>query len=135
MNSRSAALLILVALAAVPTVNDAASNNVTVPMKAMSGSGQSGTATISRASSNHITITIDLNGEPAGASEPAMIRAGSCTDPNPGSKQVLNPLVQGRSVTTFMAPAYHPGPRSIVVHKGVGSEMDTIVSCGDIHLS
>ena len=133
MNKRIAAFLTVFGLAALPSVMDAASSPATVTMQAMSASGQSGMAKISRTGGRHINVTIDLNGEPPGASEPVMIHAGSCADLKTGSQTVLNPVVEGRSVTTFTAPAYNPGTHAIVVHKSA-KDMNSIVSCGDVDI-
>ncbi len=64
-----------------------------------------------------------------------MIQGGSCTDLNPAPRTVLNPVVDGKSTTTTTAPALTPGDYAIVVHKGVGTGMDTIVACGNMHIS
>ena len=135
MNVQVTALFTVITLAAIQSSVVAGSTQVTVPMNAMSSSGQNGSAKITRASGDHITITIDLNGEPYGLSEPVMIHPGTCSDLKSGPKTVLNPVVEGRSITTMTSPAFNTGPRAIVVHKGVGSELNTIVSCGELHIS
>jgi Cu/Zn superoxide dismutase len=125
-------LMVAVIVLLMPSVISASSKHVTVTMNALNGSGQSGTATIARGKPGNLTVTIDLNGEPAGASEPAHIHPGSCADLNPIPKVVLSPVVDGRSVTTIAAPTSNPGARAIVVHKGTGADMKTYVACGDI---
>jgi hypothetical protein len=132
MRFRIAVLLAVLALAVLPAASHASSKHITVTMNALNGSGQSGTATLTRASGGHITVTIDLNGEPTGASEPAHIHPGTCANVNPVPKAVLSPVVDGRSVTTLPAPTSNPGARSILVHKGTGADMKTYVACGDI---
>ncbi len=122
-----------IALLAISSVTSASTKHITVTMNALNGSGQTGTATIAHGKTGNLTVTIDLNGEPAGASEPAHIHPGTCADLNPIPKVVLSPVVDGRSVTTIAAPtSANPGARSIVVHKGTGADMKTYVSCGDI---
>jgi Cu/Zn superoxide dismutase len=125
-------LMVAVIVLLMPSVISASSKHVTVTMNALNGSGQSGTATIARGKPGNLTVTIDLSGEPAGASEPAHIHPGSCADLNPIPKVVLSPVVDGRSVTTIAAPTSNPGARAIVVHKGTGADMKTYVACGDI---
>jgi Cu/Zn superoxide dismutase len=133
MKFRLWCVLALIMLAAVPSALSAKSKHVTVTMNALNGSGQSGTATIARASGGNLTVTLDLSGEPTSASEPAHIHPGTCADLNPIPKAVLSPVVDGRSVTTIAAPTTpNPGARAIVVHKGSGADMKTYVSCGDI---
>jgi len=132
MNIRIGACLTAIALIAMPVAIHAMGKHLSVTMNALNGSGQSGSATIARASGGHITVTIDLNGEPAGASEPAHIHPGTCANLDPLPKAVLSPVVDGRSVTTLPAPAATPGSRAIVVHKGTGADMKVYVACGDI---
>jgi hypothetical protein len=132
MTVRIGACLIAIALVALPSVIHAKSKHLSVTMNALNNSGQSGSATIARASGGHITVTIDLNGEPSGASEPAHIHPGTCANLNPVPKAVLSPVVDGRSVTTLAAPTSSTGNRAIVVHKGTGADMNTYVACGDI---
>ena len=133
MSVRFGACLVAIALIAIPSLTHASGKHLSVTMNALNSSGQSGTATISRASSGHITVTIDLSGEPSGASEPAHIHPGTCANLDPVPKAVLSPVVDGRSVTTLPAPtSSSSGHRAIVVHKGTGADMKTYVACGDI---
>ena len=134
MSVRIGLCLAAIALLALPSAIQASGKHLTVAMNALSGSGQSGTATIARASGGHITVTIDLSGEPTGASEPAHIHPGTCANLDPVPKVVLSPVVDGRSVTTIPAPtSSSSGHRAIVVHKGTGDGMKTYVACGDIN--
>jgi hypothetical protein len=130
MKFRLGFVLALIALVALPGMIQAKSKNLSVAMKALSGSGQSGTATISSPSGGHQTVTIDLSGEPKGASEPAHIHPGSCAKLNPVPKVALKPIVDGRSVTTIPALG-SGGTWAIAVHKGMAGAMNTYVSCGD----
>lgn len=132
MKIASFLVLALVLVAAIPGVTAAKSKHLTVNMQALSGSGQSGTATIARTSGGNLTVTIALSGEPAGVSEPAHIHPGSCANVNPVPKVVLSPVVDGKSVTTIPAPTSSPGARSILVHKGSGADAKIYVACGDI---
>lgn len=133
MSVRIGVCLAAIALLALPSAIQASGKHLTVKMNALNGSGQTGTATITRASGGHVTVTIDLSGEPTGASEPAHIHPGTCANLDPVPKAVLSPVVDGRSVTTIPAPtSSSSGHRAIVVHKGPGDDMKTYVSCGDI---
>jgi hypothetical protein len=132
MKIRYALALALVLLAATPGVISARSKHISVTMQALNSSGQSGTATIARASGGNLTVQIALTGEPAGVSEPAHIHPGTCANLNPIPKVVLSPVVDGKSVTTIPAPTSTPGARSIVVHKGSGADEKIYVACGDI---
>lgn len=132
MSFRLGACLAVIALLAVSSTIQASPKHLSVTMNALNGSGQNGTAKVSRASGGHITVTIDLNGEPSGVSEPAHIHPGTCANLDPVPKAVLSPVVDGRSVTTLPAPTSTSGNRAIVVHKGTGADMKTYVACGDI---
>ncbi len=132
MKITSLLVLALVLIAAIPGVTTAKSRHLTVNMLALNSSGQSGTATIARASGGNLTVTIALTGEPAGVSEPTHIHAGACANVNPVPKVVLSPVVDGKSVTTIPAPTSTPGARSIIVHKGSGADAKIYVACGDI---
>jgi hypothetical protein len=131
MKFRLGLVLAFIALVALPGTIQAKSKNLTVTMHALSGSGQSGLATFTSPSGGHQTVTIDLNGEPKGASEPAHIHPGSCAKENPVPKALLKPVVDGRSVTTIPALA-KGGAWVILVHKGDMAAMNMYVSCGDI---
>jgi len=132
MKFRLGLVLALVALVVLSGAIQAKSKNLAVTMRALSGSGQSGTATLTSPSGGHQTLTIDLNGEPKGASEPAHIHPGTCAKPNPVPKFVLKPVVDGRSVTTIPALAPKGSTWTILVHKGDMAAMNSYVSCGDI---
>jgi hypothetical protein len=134
MNVRLGMLLVAINVLTASSVVCASGSQTSVPLKPYGSSGQIGAATISRTGGDHIIVSIKLNGVPAGASEPVMIHHGSCSDLQPGSQTVLNPVVDGKSISTIVPPALDTGHYAIVIHKGTGSEMNTIVACGDIHI-
>jgi len=134
MKNQVSIVLAAIAFVVFPSIVNSASSHVTVPMTAFNDSGQSGTAKLSRSSGDHITVTIELSGELAGANEPASIHVGSCTDITRASRVTLNPVVGGKSITTQTLPSLGPGSFAIVVRKGMGAGMDTVVSCGEIEL-
>ncbi len=127
------AVAALIFTSALPGALLASSKHLSVTMNALNSSGESGTATIKRASNGQLTVTINLTGEPSGASQPAHIHGGSCANLDPVPKVTLNPVVDGKSETTIPAPpSGSTGARSIVVHKGTGDDLKTYVACGDI---
>lgn len=132
MKLRFAIALSLVLVAALPGAILASTKHSSVDMKALNGSGQTGTATITRVYKGKQTVTISLDNEPAGASEPAHIHPGSCSKVSPVPKVVLSNVVGGKSVTSIPALATENGNWSIVVHKGSGADMKVYVACGDI---
>jgi hypothetical protein len=102
-------------------------------LKALNGSGESGTATITKNLSGQLVITLTLTGEPAGVHQPAHIHPGTCANVNPVPKAILTDVVDGKSVTMLPAPSTPPaGARAIVVHKGPGADANVYVACGDI---
>ncbi|HXW51139.1 MAG TPA: hypothetical protein VEJ41_04040 [Candidatus Acidoferrales bacterium] len=111
----------------------AGAKQLSFDLKALNGSGESGTATIAPGADGNLVVTINLTGEPAGASQPAHIHPGTCANLNPVPKTILSNVVGGKSVTTIPRPTTPvTGARSIVVHKGPGADMSTYVACGDI---
>ena len=132
MKTRLGFVLAVIALVALPGMIHAKSTHLTVTMHALSGSGQSGSATLTSPSGGHQTVTVDLSGEPKGASEPAHIHPGSCAKLGPVPKVALKPVVDGRSVTTIPALASKGGSWAIAVHKGSMADMNIYLSCGDI---
>jgi len=134
MNARFATLFIAFIGIALPSAVSAGGSQASVPLKPYGSSGQIGAATISRTGGDHIIVSIKLNGVPAGASEPVMIHHGTCAELKAGSQTVLNPVVDGKSISTIIPPALNTGHYAIVVHKGSGAEMNTIVACGDLQI-
>jgi hypothetical protein len=132
MKIRLGFILAVIALVAYPGMIQAKSTHLTVTMHALSGSGQNGAATITSPSGGHQTVTIDLSGEPKGASEPAHIHPGSCAKLGPVPKVALKPVVDGRSVTVIPALGSKGASWAIAVHKGMDGDMNTYDSCGDI---
>lgn len=134
MNFRFSMLLAAIYVIAISSVAWASGSQTSVPLKPYGSSGQIGAATMSRTGGDRIIVSIKLSGVPSGASEPVMIHHGSCSDLQPGSQIVLNPVVDGKSINTIIPPALNTGHYAIVVHKGTGSQMNTIVACGDMHI-
>jgi hypothetical protein len=132
MKFRLGFVLVLVALVTLSGTILASTKHMTATMKALGGSGQSGTATISSPVGGKQTVTIDLSAVPKGASEPAHIHPGTCAKPNPVPKAVLKDVVDGRSVSTISALPSKSGSWAILVHKNMGAGMNTYVSCGDV---
>jgi hypothetical protein len=105
---------------------------VTVQMKALNGSGETGTAKLAQSGAN-VVVKLTLKGAPADA-QPAHIHPGTCAKLNPAPKYPLTNVVKGMSTTTLKdmkLSSLQTGAFAINVHKST-SDLKTYVSCGDI---
>lgn len=109
-------------------------SKVTIQLAAENGSGQSGTATLEEANGK-TTVTVDITGEPSGASQPDHIHIGAC--PGVGAvKYPLNPVVSGKSITVLdvtLAQLKTQLPLALNVHKSA-SQANVYVACGAVSL-
>lgn len=104
---------------------------IDVTMHARSGSGQAGTATITR-TTDGVEVVISL-AIPTTTPEPAHIHFGVCSDLG-GVQNALADVVNGTSVTALRGVTMSDllsRPLAINVHKSAG-DLGTSVSCGDI---
>jgi hypothetical protein len=126
------ALAIALLGALLAAVTASAQETVTVNLSEQSGSGQSGTATLT-AVGNQTRITIQLSNPPAGTPQPAHIHPGTCANLNPQPQYPLNNVVNGTSETVVDVPLANllTGNFAINVHKS-GQEVAVYVACGDI---
>ncbi len=110
----------------------AAQQSVTIPLQAQSGSGQSGTATLTE-QGNQTRVVISLSNAPAGVLQPAHIHQGTCANLNPQPRYPLQSVVDGRSETVVDVPlsTLLAGQFAINVHKSQ-QEISTYVACGEI---
>ena len=109
----------------------AASETVTIELKALNNSGESGKATLT-AMDGKTKVVVDLTGAPEGVAQPAHIHQGTCE--NLGSpKYPLKAVKNGKSETTVDAKLgdLTAGDFAINVHKSE-KEISTYVACGDI---
>ena len=106
---------------------------VVVQIDEMSGSGQTGTATLTSTIDNKTQVTIELNGEPPSAQEPAHIHTGKCKKLNPKPLYLLTNVVGGTSTTTVNASlsSLETGRLSVNVHEST-QNFGTYVACGTI---
>jgi hypothetical protein len=108
------------------------SESATVKLSEQNGSGESGTATLT-AVGEKTRVVVDLEGEPASASQPAHIHKGSCDKLDPTPAFALPNIAQGKSETTVAEPLddLKDEACAINVHKST-SDLKTYVACGDI---
>jgi hypothetical protein len=105
---------------------------ITIPMHALNGSGEDGTATITQGDGG-IRVSIALQNN-ATVPEPTHIHVGTCSAINKAPEYPLKDIVDGHSesfvagvsLDDLIASHY-----AINVHKS-GNDLGTYVSCGDI---
>jgi hypothetical protein len=106
---------------------------VVVQIAPQSDSKQTGTATLTSTSDNKTQVVVAVNGEPAGAQEPAHIHQGSCKNLNPKPAFPLSSIVDGKSTTIVDAPlaTLQTGQFAINAHQST-TNLAVYVACGDI---
>ena len=105
---------------------------LTIKLGAQSGSGETGTATLTQVTGG-VNVAIKL-GNAGTAAQPAHIHEGTCGKLNPAPKYPLSNVVAGSSVTTV--PGITLGdllksPFAINVHHNA-DDLKSYVACGDI---
>lgn len=109
------------------------SRPVTIHLRALNNSGETGQATLTPLGDNHTRVALTITGEPAGANQPVHIHEGTCANLNPAPKWVLNNIVNGKSLTTVPVGlgVLEAASYSINAHQSI-QNMGTFVSCGEI---
>jgi hypothetical protein len=108
-------------------------HQVTVALKALNGSGESGKAVL-KDTAKGVTVTLTLTGGAAGVDQPAHIHKGTCAKLDPKPEYPLTNVVGGSSKTTVAGVTVAQllaSPNAINVHKSA-TEIPTYVACGDI---
>lgn len=109
----------------------AATDTLTVSLKALNGSGENGTAILTQ-TSDGITVVVSIPNGPAGP-RPAHIHEGTCAAPT-GVAYALSSVVSGNATSTVKDVTIDKllaGKYSINVHKST-ADLGTYVACGDI---
>jgi hypothetical protein len=103
---------------------------LTVPMKELNGSGESGSAVL-RDTPKGLVVTIHIKGTKM--AQPAHIHKGSCAKLDPKPEYALHNVINGMSVTTVTGVTIGSllGKSAINVHKSL-TDLPTYVSCGDV---
>lgn len=122
--------LLLTGLLAGPAL--ALDDTVTVKLEALNNSGQSGTATL-LPEGNKTKVVIELSNVQTGVSQPAHIHMGTCNKLDKAPKWPLEPVKNGRSVTTLPVSlnTILKDSTAINIHKSE-IEPQIYVSCGNI---
>jgi Cu/Zn superoxide dismutase len=122
------------AVSPTPLIETILSDKGSADLEEQNDSNESGKATLIE-NNGQTTVTLDMAGEPEGASQPAHIHDGAC--PNPGAiKYSLNPVVNNKSETVINVTIDQlkgMRPLAINVHKSP-SEIQVYVACGRVDL-
>jgi hypothetical protein len=110
-----------------------AADSATAKLAAQNNSGETGTATLTKAGDNQTKVVLDVKGAPAGVSQPVHIHKGTCDKLDPKPAYPLSPLVSGKSESTVNASldSLEKGGYAINGHKSA-QEASTYVFCGGI---
>jgi hypothetical protein len=110
----------------------AAAEPMTVKLSPQSGSGESGTATLT-AMGQETKVVLSVTGAPAGTPQPTHIHKGTCDQLDPKPAFPLSPVVDGKSETTVKASMddLMKGKYAINGHKSA-QDLKTYVFCGSI---
>lgn len=124
-------ILCFLAAAAIVPIHAAAQQSFVVPMTALNGSGENGTATLT-AKGNTTLVTIRLRGG-SDIEQPAHIHSGSCQTYVPRPLYPLNDVIDGKSTTVIAVPIAKliAGNLIVNVHKSYADIADQ-ASCGSI---
>jgi hypothetical protein len=115
--------------------NYIAGHSLQINMGQQNNSGQAGNASVTDVKGG-ANVTINLKGEPKGASEPAHIHKGTCVKLDPAPWKPLTSVVDGKSFTHIpglTVAELKKGKYAINVHKSA-NDLKTYVSCGDLQL-
>jgi Cu/Zn superoxide dismutase len=110
----------------------AATTTLTVSMKALNGSGENGTATLTQ-ESDGIKVVVALKNAPATA-QPTHIHIGTCGSIKAAPEYALVSVTGGSSTSEVKGVTLDQllaGHYAINVHKSL-DDVGTYVSCGDI---
>jgi hypothetical protein len=110
-----------------------AADSASAKLAPQNNSGESGTATLTKAGDKQTKVVLDVKGAPSGAQQPVHIHKGTCDKLDPKPAYPLSPLVNGKSETTVNASldSLENGGYSINGHKSA-QEASTYVFCGKI---
>ena len=130
-----AAVVVLLATGCGSKSNSSGSGPMTVNLAEQNGSGESGTATLTKVG-DKTKVVLDLQGSSATMAspvQPAHIHKGSCSNLDPTPAYALADVKGGKSTSTVAAKLddLTKGAFAINVHKS-SAEIQTYVACGDI---
>ncbi len=129
---RTGALALCAALAVSVSALAAAPSTLTIPMKALNGSGENGTATLTQEPDGVKVVVALKNGSKA--AQPTHIHVGTCGNINKAPEYPLNNTMGGKGMSIVKGVKLADllkGKYAINVHKST-SDLGTYVSCGNI---
>ena len=124
--STALVLAVLVAVAS-PVV---AADSATVKLSPQSGSGESGTATLTKQGDKQTKVVLSVTG--GSGSQPVHIHKGSCAQLDPKPAYPLSPLVNGKSETVVNASLDDLEKGYAINGHKSAQDVKTYVFCGDI---
>jgi hypothetical protein len=129
MATLAGTLVALITLLAIVSAAMAA-DSVTVPLAPQSGSGESGTATLTK---DGAKTKVMLSVPNAKGTQPTHIHKGTCANLDPKPAYPLSPVTNGKSETVVSASLddLQKGGYAINGHKSA-QEASTYVFCGEI---
>jgi Cu/Zn superoxide dismutase len=108
-----------------------AADSVTVKLSPQNSSGESGTATLTKAGDKQTKVVLSVTGAPSEA-QPTHIHKGTCAKLDPKPAFPLSPVVGGKSETTVNASLDDlMKDHAINGHKSA-QDLKTYVFCGQI---
>jgi hypothetical protein len=117
---------------AIDTVEGQVTDALTRDLEEQNGSGISGTVELEPQSQDQIRVTIELEGDEAGASYPAHIHPGSCANLDPKPEYPLENVQDGTSETTVDASPLEVFTGEYAVNVHDPDDTDRYVACADI---
>jgi Cu/Zn superoxide dismutase len=110
----------------------AATSTLTIEMKALNNSGETGNAVLTQ-ESDGVKVVVTLKNAPA-AAQPTHIHIGTCGNIKPAPEYALVSLANGTSTSTVKGITIDQllaGKYAINVHKSA-DDLGTYVACGEI---
>jgi hypothetical protein len=104
---------------------------VTVKLEPQGGSGESGTATLTKVGDKQTKVSISVSGGPA-AAQPTHIHKGTCANLDPKPAFPLSPVTGGKSETTVNASLDDLEKGYAINGHKSAQDLKTYVFCGDI---
>jgi len=110
----------------------AATSTLTIPLAALNGSGETGTAVLTQ-TPDGVQVVVTLKGGPA-AAQPMHVHAGTCAKINAAPEWPLTSVTDGKSTSVVKGVTIDQmlkTPYAINVHKST-SDLADYVACGNI---
>ncbi len=110
-----------------------APQSITIKMKALNGSGENGTATLTQ-QADGLHVVVDLTNAPKDVPQPTHIHIGTCGNINKAPEYPLKNTVNGQATTVVPGVKLSDltsGSYAVNVHKS-GDDLGTYVSCGNV---